>query len=339
MKYALPQAFSQSLVQARIPIKPLLVSARVPVRAVDRHRCELGFQKYLSLWQLAERQLGPEPLALLYGEQVEIKRFEPALLAFYSCLSLGEAIERFAQIRNLSHPVQIRVETRSNGMSIGLESPVIADKQCGLVAAEQLFLINLARFATGQQIQPAMVSMINLPIQASRFREVCGVRITPGEPRINLSVADARLPLMVDNEAFWNLLLPDLGEQVRQLEYSGGLSRRVQAVLMQQLLAGKSDIDDSALALQMNSRTLQRKLAAENSSFSSLVADLRAAMARLYLLNTDCSLSEISVLLAYADINGFIRAFKTWYGHSPAKYRRQRGQDMETGLQQDWISS
>lgn len=57
-------------------------------------------------------------------------------------------------------------------------------------------------------------------------------------------------------------------------------------------------------------------------SFSSLLCERRLAVARKMLLNTSCSLQEISTLIGYQSYSGFFRAFIRKYGQTPQEYRQ-----------------
>jgi AraC-like DNA-binding protein len=68
-------------------------------------------------------------------------------------------------------------------------------------------------------------------------------------------------------------------------------------------------------------RTLNRKLAAEGSSLRELVDDMRLVMAEEYLLLTDLSVGEISMLVGFEAEKSFYRSFKRWTGTTPEAWR------------------
>ncbi|MGK7944796.1 MAG: helix-turn-helix domain-containing protein [Microcystaceae cyanobacterium] len=69
-------------------------------------------------------------------------------------------------------------------------------------------------------------------------------------------------------------------------------------------------------------RTLQRELAKQNLSYSSLVQEIRLQQALKLLKNTRLKMTEIAQQLGYSEVSHFSRAFKTWTGISPLKYRK-----------------
>ena len=70
-----------------------------------------------------------------------------------------------------------------------------------------------------------------------------------------------------------------------------------------------------------SSRTLQRRLQDQGSSFQRVLEEARHQLARHYLNNSVLELNEAAYLLGYEDGNSFVRAFRTWEGIPPARWR------------------
>lgn len=81
-------------------------------------------------------------------------------------------------------------------------------------------------------------------------------------------------------------------------------------------------IESVAELLHMSDRTLKRQLAAEGTSFSTLVDEVRYRHATSLLSRTDYSLEQIADELGYSDVANFSRAFKRWSGRSPSNWRK-----------------
>jgi len=74
--------------------------------------------------------------------------------------------------------------------------------------------------------------------------------------------------------------------------------------------------------LAMSKRKLQRRLAAEGTSFQEVLRDTRHELARHDLHRTELPCAEISFLLGYEDPNSSFRAFHDWTGSTPEAARR-----------------
>ncbi|QSX32965.1 helix-turn-helix transcriptional regulator [Shewanella avicenniae] len=68
--------------------------------------------------------------------------------------------------------------------------------------------------------------------------------------------------------------------------------------------------------------TLYRRLQDAETSFSEITQELRQSESKKLLISSFLSLNEISERLGYANLSAFNRAFKRWYGVSPATYRK-----------------
>lgn len=101
------------------------------------------------------------------------------------------------------------------------------------------------------------------------------------------------------------------------------LAQRVEAYV-QATLDSHSDcnIDRCAKKMGMSTRTLQHQLRRANVSFSEIVVRHRMDLAKVHLLNNHLSISEIALMLGYAEQTSFARAFKKWTGTSPSHFKK-----------------
>ena len=83
------------------------------------------------------------------------------------------------------------------------------------------------------------------------------------------------------------------------------------------------ELHETAAALQMSPRTLNRRLEDEGSSFRAIKDALRRDIALARLTKTSQAVSAIAGELGYSDPSAFFRAFVGWTGISPSAYRRR----------------
>jgi AraC-like DNA-binding protein len=62
----------------------------------------------------------------------------------------------------------------------------------------------------------------------------------------------------------------------------------------------------------------------EGASFQRVLDDARHDLARHYLNNPVLELNEAAYLLGYEDGNSFVRAFRSWEGVPPARWREEQ---------------
>lgn len=99
------------------------------------------------------------------------------------------------------------------------------------------------------------------------------------------------------------------------------LIERVKSSLIDELPSGTPSDERVAETLFMSARTLQRRLAAEGTSYSQILDAVRRELAEGYILDPSIPISEISFLLGFSELSGFSRAFKRWTGACPTAYR------------------
>jgi AraC-like DNA-binding protein len=101
-----------------------------------------------------------------------------------------------------------------------------------------------------------------------------------------------------------------------------GLLGRVQEALQAAWLRGEPATSRAiGRQLAMSTRTLQRRLEAEGTSFADVRERTRSALADRYLARDDLTLVEVAYLLGYRDETSFWRAYRRWRGCTPADAR------------------
>ena len=75
--------------------------------------------------------------------------------------------------------------------------------------------------------------------------------------------------------------------------------------------------------LNLNSRTLHRKLFEEQTNFKDILQETRFGIAKQLLIKNFLTISEISYMLSYSDLGNFSRSLKIYTGKSPQEYRNE----------------
>lgn len=91
------------------------------------------------------------------------------------------------------------------------------------------------------------------------------------------------------------------------------------------LPAGRASIQTCALSLGVPVRTLQRMLAAEGETFSTVLDRARKQLATQYLANPRMKITEIAGLLGYGSTGAFTRWHAATFGMPPRRARATRG--------------
>ncbi|ORC43815.1 AraC family transcriptional regulator, partial [Pseudomonas floridensis] len=115
----------------------------------------------------------------------------------------------------------------------------------------------------------------------------------------------------------------DLRQRLSDLDRTCGMQERVRSTLLETLPAGEVSMLAVSRKLGVSTRTLQRKLHSEGTTFQQVLDTLRDSLAHHYLRTTAMSSAEISFLLGFEDANSFARAFQSWTGKTPKTVRNE----------------
>jgi AraC-like DNA-binding protein len=116
-------------------------------------------------------------------------------------------------------------------------------------------------------------------------------------------------------------LRPKLDAMLSAAEGRITIPDRVRMTLPELLQEGDPNGHRVAQRLSMSWRTLQRQLAAADTTFRALRDEARFRLAREWLEHT-APIKVVATRLGYADERAFDRAFRRWAGTSPMNYRR-----------------
>jgi AraC-like DNA-binding protein len=102
-----------------------------------------------------------------------------------------------------------------------------------------------------------------------------------------------------------------------------GIVKSVRTIVRQLLPTGAATLDVVAEQFSLHPKTLQRRLAEEDTTFAALVDQVRKDAANRYLRNTAISLTHLAHELGYAEQSVLTRSCKRWFGMGPAAYRNE----------------
>ncbi len=125
------------------------------------------------------------------------------------------------------------------------------------------------------------------------------------------------------NEITYAAIVKLCDEQMEELELHVGLVGKVREILLVNLMRPMG-LDAVAERLHVTTRTLQRKLREENTSFRKLVDELRMLMTLKYLRQTDLTAGSMAHVLGFSDAANFRHALRRWTKSAPLTFRELR---------------
>jgi AraC-like DNA-binding protein len=112
-------------------------------------------------------------------------------------------------------------------------------------------------------------------------------------------------------------------ELLARLPARDDLVQRVKTQVVRALPGELLSLETTARALATSTRTLQRALQAEGTTFQALVDEVRRDLSLGYLREGQRTVSEIAFLLGFTEVATFTRAFRRWTGSAPSGWRQR----------------
>jgi len=181
--------------------------------------------------------------------------------------------------------------------------------------------LRVLRFLLGSQYAPLSVHLPHEPLTpAAHYLEFFGCRpyFAQSVAGFTLRTADLGRPLQQDQPAHQAVVQYLAGITAPD----PGMTQSVRTMVRQLLPTGAASLELVAAQFDLHSRTLHRRLAAENTTFGTLVDSVRREAAERYLRDTDISLAHLTRELGYAEQSVLSRSCQRWFGCGPSAYRR-----------------
>jgi AraC-like DNA-binding protein len=305
----------------------VLRRAGLPQSYASQPRVLLNTEEMFALWRAIGEVSTNPAIGLLLGTESKIERFHPVSLAALSTENFGAAVERMGRYKQLTCPEEIVQKKDGDEWSIQFRW-LLADQVEPPVLNECCFawVLSIARCGTGTRLSPLRVEFVQPRPHVKTIERHFGCPVISGASgnAIVFRASDAERRFVTRNAELLAMLAPQFEEELKQENGDENFLDRVRVAIQQKLTGQRPSIEDIADALHISSRTLQRRLQDEESSFQRVLEEARRQMARQYLNNSVLELNEAAYLLGYEDSSSFVRAFRTWEGVPPARWREEQ---------------
>ncbi|OJF10503.1 AraC family transcriptional regulator [Couchioplanes caeruleus] len=300
----------------------------LPVEALDTDELLVEDSKLAAVLEVAAADLGCPDLGLRVGQAQDLGLLGPLAVAIQHSPSVADALECTSRY--------MFVHARDQSVSLG-EDP---DGDRGVVALRYafpgvrplpqatdmtvLFLHRTVLFLAGGQYGLKSVDLPHDPIAPrQRYEEAFGARVRFGRSAAVLRLPSSLLSRTLEgvDATVRGLALAFLSRQ--SPEAGKAVTSQVHALLDQSLGTGSTELADVARVLAVHPRTLQRQLAAEGTSFGSVLDSVRRARARSYLTTTTMPFAQVSNLVGFAEQAVLTRCARRWWGRTPSQLRRE----------------
>lgn len=281
---------------------------------------------YEFLERVAAVDTDPTTVPLRAGAAMRCGDYGAFGLAWKSATTLRgsyKRAERYGLV--LSSVSMYEVEPTSEGAFMHLHRE--GERRLGLRLSNEATLASIASISREVASSPFRALEIHIkhpaPDSIEKHEAYFGCPVRFGSDRDALLVSTRTLdtPNKVGDASIAAFFDTHLDAEVEGIDDPISLDRQVRDLLTSSLSEGVPLLSDIASRLAMSGRTLQRRLAEQDSSFQDLVDESRRRLAKRLLRNTDFSLTQVAFMTGFSEQSALTRAFKRWVGQTPGEFR------------------
>lgn len=293
---------------------------------VNAPRARYPFDRVASVWARAAEQSGRPRLGLELAQFYRPTDFYGLAVVFLASPDLHKGLERIVRYyKVINTALALRLEKGPDHLDL-VCAPVSGENDLVAVVqdARAAIIVDLCRTAASGVLDPRKVEFTYpRPADTSEHTAMfrCPVAFGARQWRISFHRADLDRPFLAENRDLARANDRVLDEMVRDLRQDDLVSR-VKLAMVEDLPSGTPSEEAIAKDVAMSTRSLQRRLREEGTSFSALLTAVRRELAERYVRERRLPVTEISYMLGFSDVSSFSRAFKRWTGRSPAALRR-----------------
>lgn len=278
-----------------------------------------------KVWHMATKLSGDDCFGISIAQNVQPTALHGLGFAWMASDTLADALDRLARYyRVLVTAGEVILDHQSAESCLWYKIPDHRGQIAwsSIDAALGIFL-QMSRLTAGSDVSPVRIEMQrpkpDCLVRMEAFFN-CPVTFEAAENRIYFDRVRIHAQLPTANPA-----LARINDQV-VMDYLARCDRndivnRVRTQIIERLPSGLPAQNTIADSLHMSTRNLQRKLNEADTSFKTLLDDIRQQLAKQYLREQQRSVGEISFLLGFSEHTNFTRAFRRWTAMSPEQFR------------------
>jgi AraC-like DNA-binding protein len=279
---------------------------------------------------------GDPALGLEVGQHINLAAHAVVGQTFMACTDLTEVLETLVKYGPLLTGGQTRLylfrdrHRDRTGFELELEAPSLARRFTHdvIFSAAQKALSDLLQSPV-DQIEVSFP--YPRPADTTPFGTIFGSAVFFGKDRAVMSLPNTIMqrPLPTSNPTLRGLYEAECARLLAHLADSTSCTEKT-LMALEKLEGQYPQLEQMAAMLNLSTRTYRRRLAAEESTFQSLLDRARLQHALTHLRKPHGSISQTAMALGFNDASNFRRAFIQWCGESPSQWRDRYRRDTAT---------
>ena len=325
-KCRLQQSFWLAVGHLGLHPTAVLRQARLPVTLHLNTQQFITTAQFFALWQAMEDLASGPDLWFRFVEATGAVGHQPMFIAACYASNYRDGLARVARFKRFTMPEQFCFEECGSEVAISKEwFHATSPEPAMSVDVSFGFMIGLGRKGTGQRLTPVRVELARPGPASDAQRDFfdCPIRFGAARDRLVLKASDLDRPFPGHNAELLDVLMPALTDALGRLSPKSTFADQVKAVLKRGLASGRPDIAHVARDLGVSERTLQRRITEEGTTFRTLVTEARQELGQHLLADPSADVAEVACLLGFQDTTSFYRAFRSWEGTTPNRWRER----------------
>jgi len=287
----------------------------------------ISFPAVLRAYEVAASETRCKTFGLRLGTVRQLGFLGPLqLIVSYShnLRSGFEAFCRFVSVQNTGYQPYLDVGPEEATFQLVLTSQL---RRWGQQWIEESLVtaLRLLRGCLGSTYVPRRISLRHAAISdRATYQRYFGTEVRTEAPvdGVTIDRRDLELVNARRDEEVLSVLTDFL--RVDAVPARSDVSGLVRCVLRRSLGTSEISIEAVAEEIGLHKRTLQRRLQETGTTFASLLDEVRADIAKHYVVTGQLPLTRIALLLGFSDQSAFNHAFRRWFQHSPTAWAGAR---------------
>ncbi|WP_373987285.1 AraC family transcriptional regulator ligand-binding domain-containing protein [Duganella sp. BuS-21] len=316
----------RAAVRCGFAIAPVLDEIGVPVTDSGAHGIVITQEQSFRLIETCVARASGEHFPFILGENAALESIPEVQAYICSCVTLREAVKYYNWVGQvMGNGVELSLHETDGYSRIQLSMGNPAYRAASVFFTETVItsIVRLISQLLGRKEVEQLTFRHAPPAYAAAYAGFFGLPVRFGQDADAVTIRTALLDLKL------NGALPELQQKARSqllqrlstLSAAGSMAGQLNRLFADHPDLLTCGLDSAAARLDMQPRTLQRRLHEEDKTFSDVQAQSRFEMSCTLLRNTNYSVDEISELLGFSDRRALTRAFKRWANTSPSHYR------------------
>jgi AraC-like DNA-binding protein len=314
-----PIGLAAALRDRGISLRAVEELAGLAPNSLDGAGLRVAVPRYLALWRAIRTASGDPGIGLALAQAVRFDFTEPLFLAIVSAPTMGAALDVLATYKRILTPEVLDLSRADGEIRLSYEWP--EEPPDVLIDVELAFVVEMCRRAIGQpDLAPKRIHLRRPRIEDraghARYFQ-CPLATGAAANAVAFDAALAAAPLWTGNAELGAALATYLEANAAPPSPIA----RVRAAIARGLGGRRPTLASVGKELAMSSRSLQRVLKENRTSFRALLDGVRKERALAYLRGSKLTDAEVAFLLGFEDQSSFYRAFRAWNGRPPSAFR------------------